>query len=171
MGMDYFNPRSRKGNDRKAALQRPPERYISIHVPARGTTVFRLAERIGFAYFNPRSRKGNDFFGLLVAVWYLLFQSTFPQGERLDLFKQLLPVIIFQSTFPQGERPYSGDKRYWYFAFQSTFPQGERRIAADVPVPGVEFQSTFPQGERQICAARVPALVIISIHVPARGTT
>ena len=33
-----------------------------------------------------------------------VFQSTFPQGERLHLDFVLFRLIKFQSTFPQGER-------------------------------------------------------------------
>ena len=54
-----FNPRSRTGNDYNRS--RDERRYgVSIHVPARGTTVQSLA----FFCYNKR------------------FQSTFPHGER-----------------------------------------------------------------------------------------
>ena len=55
--------------------------------------------------------------------------------------------------------------------FQSTFPRGERRYLRTYYDSAREFQSTFPRGERQ----HVPQLflqpMIISIHVPAWGTT
>ena len=55
----HFNPRSRVGND--GYLARVWEYcYISIHVPAWGTTSSASSECITFLYFNPRSRVGND---------------------------------------------------------------------------------------------------------------
>ena len=57
----YFNPRSREGND---SCRRCRARYlhtISIHVPARGTTLLSPPARPVIDYFNPRSREGNDF--------------------------------------------------------------------------------------------------------------
>ena len=54
-----FNPRSRKGNDETFSASRLPRCRVSIHVPARGTTAF---------YSGARKS--------------IVFQSTFPQGER-----------------------------------------------------------------------------------------
>ena len=54
-----FNPRSREGNDM----------YSPQYIP--------------FGYgFNPRSREGNDDYFIRFERHYLLFQSTFPRGER-----------------------------------------------------------------------------------------
>ena len=53
-----FNPRSREGNDAMFFFVRHPV-DVSIHVPARGTTCFLYS-----LHFS------------------LLFQSTFPRGER-----------------------------------------------------------------------------------------
>ena len=55
-----FNPRSRKGNDRLTE-NRSFQMDISIHVPARGTTLVSIPIAEPIAYFNPRSRKGNDY--------------------------------------------------------------------------------------------------------------
>ena len=54
---------------------------ISIHVPSWGTTML--------------------LFGMLIL---LLFQSTFPRGERLHSRMYMSDGLIFQSTFPRGER-------------------------------------------------------------------
>ena len=56
----YFNPRSRVGND-----------YIVCDISCY------------IANFNPRSRVGNDESGNRLLFCLLLFQSTFPRGERL----------------------------------------------------------------------------------------
>ena len=55
-----FNPRSRKGNDRIRRIWVFLGRRVSIHVPARGTTVQRRRQQEWRKCFNPRSRKGND---------------------------------------------------------------------------------------------------------------
>ena len=144
-----FNPRSRVGND-SCQGGRNMKLYISIHVPAWGTTetfhsvIFAIrisihvpawgttrcreqnsAHRIDF---NPRSRVGNDS----------------PARTELEEAK------TFQSTFPRGERPQQ--------AQSDTFFQ---------PV----FQSTFPRGERRYTCISHVATGHISIHVPAWGTT
>ena len=54
---------------------------VSIHVPARGTTVI---------FINQIRDK--------------MFQSTFPHGERQIKLSSIKNEIKFQSTFPHGER-------------------------------------------------------------------
>ena len=55
--------------------------------------------------------------------------------------------------------------------FQSTFPRGERRYTATNGTFSPEFQSTVPRGERRHCFQTLCVSLIVSIHVPARGTT
>ena len=101
--------------------------FISIHVPAWGTTVFcsRMAQKEH--YFNPRSRMGNDRkpksqqkplteISIHVPAW-----GTTPQS-----FRHFSRKSIFQSTFPHGERPDRTKARCITMRFQSTFPHGER---------------------------------------------
>ena len=76
---------------------------ISIHVPARGTTI----------------RKGQ-------VLQLSVFQSTFPRGERLGNWLSLFPEFKFQSTFPRGERLNTAFLQIDTTIFQSTFPRGER---------------------------------------------
>ena len=78
-----FNPRSRVGNDLSEIVIRSYSGFISIHVPAWGTTVKRSLDEIIDT----------------------LFQSTFPRGERLIGADGTLEDRQFQSTFPRGERP------------------------------------------------------------------
>ncbi len=123
-----------------------------------------------------------------------LFQSTLPQGERLDIFENFCATTtLFQSTLPQGERrtPEKEDLVQMYISihapargatlspvlvrakdiFQSTLPQGERREFLEVPEGGELFQSTLPQGERPRINHSNLCYMIISIHAPARGAT
>ena len=140
-------------------------RKVSIHVPARGTTVCRPCNK-------RRSR----------------FQSTFPQGER----PQRTPLSGVKGFNPRSRKGNDVTLMQWlqhgvsihvpargtthlsnavvHQRFQSTFPQGERRFLEDENIP-VRFQSTFPQGERRRESPDSGKPIMVSIHVPARGTT
>ena len=89
LSIAYFNPRSLVGNDvtTSTALQIT---HISIHVPSWGTTQPAGASMYSDMDFNPRSLVGND-------CWYapnwppmFEFQSTFPRGERRQIFTNIL---------------------------------------------------------------------------------
>ena len=56
-------------------------------------------------------------------------------------------------------------------SFQSTFPRGERRSTRFGVLGNILFQSTFPRGERRLSPGNTNLLILISIHVPAWGTT
>ena len=78
----------------------------------------------------------------------------------------------FQSTSPQGERQTpAAISGAIVDVFQSTSPQGERRDRVVMLRVSRGFQSTSPQGERPMLDADADFLEMISIHVPARGTT
>ena len=85
-----FNPRSRVGNDRSDHVYGLRPYDISIHVPAWGTTE---AVTVGYGQnlnFNPRSRVGNDVRPMLSLTLLKEFQSTFPRGERPQIFTNIL---------------------------------------------------------------------------------
>ena len=79
--------------------------------------------------------------------------------------------MIFQSTFPRGERRWDSNLYQVKDRFQSTFPRGERHGVVGRDKTSDRFQSTFPRGERlkerEVNIDDLP----ISIHVPTRGTT
>ena len=78
-----------------------------------------------------------------------MFQSTFPQGERRSTCWTVISVSsLFQSTFPQGERPTSRVS----CAFLSRFNPRSRK--------GNDDNADISRRDR-----------VVSIHVPARGTT
>ena len=150
-----------------------PQRGVSIHVPARGTTQSSSCGQGDTSGFNPRSRKGNDHINQPCSVNDFVFQSTFPQGERLipgNLLSKDQRVSIHVPA--RGTTLHGCDTCYIYVEFQSTFPQGERRLCCPSPLAIVVcfnprsrkgndrnqsfqtlayilFQSTFPQGERR----------------------
>ena len=57
------------------------------------------------------------------------------------------------------------------WVFQSTFPRGERLTWMSQNKLLSLFQSTFPRGERHKSVFLIKFCVVISIHVPAWGTT
>src|SRR5208337_5239755 len=76
---------------------------ISIHVPARGTTYS------WFAYnyetdFNPRARTGHDDAAMEAIEQLNKFQSTCPHGARPQRKDTRDSSRIFQSTCPHGAR-------------------------------------------------------------------
>ena len=123
-----------------------------------------------------------------------MFQSTFPQGERrqgkgkegsTDDVSIHVPARGTTSTgrgnryrpdrFNPRSRKGNDFVKYDFFVssfqFQSTFPQGERLLRDRARKRKYQFQSTFPQGERHPLDVVTDTDLIVSIHVPARGTT
>ena len=122
---DDFNPRSRVGNDEEGKKERKEEYNISIHVPAWGTTICIVI---------------------------------------------IADSIVFQSTFPRGERRYAGIYRKIHEPFQSTFPRGERPGRGNQKITKQHFnpRSRVGNDDRRF---RKGYMASISIHVPAWGTT
>ena len=166
-----FNPRSRVGNDAFAGAVKIGSDFISIHVPAWGTTPSSMMTGIFTAHFNPRSRVGNDWqhyqysesaqnFNPRSRVGNDTSSHVFPPplscisihvpawgttAMRISIF----PFWRFQSTFPRGERPYLERSRTrWMANFNP-----RSRVGNDTNRGG-------RRADRQI-----------SIHVPAWGTT
>ena len=121
---------------------------ISIHVPSWGTTIFTRRQ--------PPC---------------ILFQSTFPRGERRAEIKAFKSLQEFQSTFPRGERQMQGSdgadcKDFNPRSLVGNDSDADCRqlllyISIHVPSWGTTnhsreggwntgFQSTFPRGERRV---------------------
>ena len=120
---------------------------ISIHVPTWGTTL-----------------------SISTNLFALIFQSTFPRGERPGITMTFTRALPFQSTFPRGERR----GPYLIFLspcrFQSTFPRGERHLCWLVAVKHIHFNPRSLVGNDYIPVGTY-TIVEISIHVPSWGTT
>ena len=99
------------------------------------------------------------------------FQSTFPRGERLCHQCSIIPALQFQSTFPRGERPSSWRKWTRNTGFQSTFPRGERLIIRLIVNQKMYFNPRSRVGNDGFSFFIFISSDIISIHVPAWGTT
>ena len=78
----------------------------------------------------------------------------------------------FQSTFPQGERLWGNHPdRNINRCFNPRSRKGNDDRAKAKKAAQPMFQSTFPQGERHPLDVVTDTDLIVSIHVPARGTT
>ena len=101
----HFNPRSRVGNDG-----------------------WSYSDRICDRDFNPRFLVGNDNTPSLMIAEAMVFQSTFPRGER-QLPSGSPPVLSYISIHvPSWGTTVTGHTCRCTMRFQSTFPRGERHI-------------------------------------------
>ena len=166
-----FNPRSRVGNDELNRIESATlqifqstfprgERhnriknnltylYISIHVPAWGTTLSGQGLVTYITHFNPRSRVGNDImdrinsFGNYISIHVPAWGTT----RYLKLIRRNVPISIHVPAW--GTTAWAVRKRGKNEIFQSTFPRGERQCSVYKGFKVLSFQSTFPRGERQ----------------------
>ena len=121
--------------------------------------------------FNPRSHEGNDNSFIVLLSCFYIFQSTFPRGERLIQMSANLSSVVFQSTFPRGERQNSLSEYKDKNGFQSTFPRGERRVSIFTPRRRPNNFNPRSHEGNDVNLLIVTPLLLISIHVPTRGTT
>ena len=145
-GMDYFNPRSRKGFDEvpivtvsqldisiheaakaSTASSRIPviTMHISIHEAAKASTD-KNAYNYLYHNFNPRSRKGFDILEIPTTLMDLDFN---PRSRKdFDHLHIQSENLLFQSTKPQRLRRLTKMDGELIRGFQSTKPQRLRPI-------------------------------------------
>ena len=186
-----FNPRSRVGNDLISSTV-GKYNFISIHVPAWGTTLFVVpsASVLIISIHVPAWGTTQEWDPGLNRP--LLFQSTFPRGERQGDFEWRAHIQDFNPRSRVGNDLSIPQVSIYNIQFQSTFPRGERRYFKIRELRKRQFQSTFPRGERR-CKNWIYSVTEnfnprsrvgndkrrslrrlgwkISIHVPAWGTT
>ena len=136
------------GNDHSIRCWRPPF-LISIHVPAWGTTsrIQRNSALVKISIHVPAWGTTENDLRFLDAVLNFNPRSRVGNDRNGHLLMQC--SLTFQSTFPRGERPFCN------IGYKSA----------------PEFQSTFPRGERPARILYCWQTCMISIHVPAWGTT
>ena len=120
--------------------------------------------------FNPRSRVGND-----VATFLPLYliQISIHVPAWGTTMEELLHTRHFHISIhvPAWGTTQFAEQNINHFQFQSTFPRGERHFIHRKCLRNGKFQSTFPRGERHCSATTDNEGDVISIHVPAWGTT
>ena len=101
----------------------------------------------------------------------MLFQSTFPRGERRSLLRDPLDSMHFNPRSHVGnERPLSLSCVTSTSLFQSTFPRGERPVCHYRLYLCCNFNPRSHVGN-DWTGADLYRYIIISIHVPTWGTT
>ena len=106
--------------------------YLIFLSPCRFQSTFPRGERhlcwlvaVKHIHFNPRSLVGNDY--IPVGTYTIVEISIHVPSWGTTIFtRRQPPCILFQSTFPRGERRKSEHKEEPEWQFQSTFPRGER---------------------------------------------
>ena len=81
--------------------------FVSIHVPARGTTRRSLVRSLARQCFNPRSREGNDHSRDGKDHYRCSFNPRSREGNDGIFTAAYYTDPRFQSTFPRGERQQS----------------------------------------------------------------
>ena len=108
--------------------------YLIFLSPCRFQSTFPRGERhlcwlvaVKHIHFNPRSLVGNDY--IPVGTYTIVEISIHVPSWGTTIFtRRQPPCILFQSTFPRGERPSVSNIYPPNSEFQSTFPRGERRL-------------------------------------------
>ena len=98
--------------------------------------------------FNPRSREENDYWCGNYIHEDALFQSTFPRGERRCLRFYHIPVLDFNPRSREG----------------NDYP-------CCIPFPHLRNFNPRSREGNDVFSSYSRQMVVISIHVPARGTT
>ena len=143
---------------------------VSIHVPARGTTLFFQPSCFLLSFQSTFPRGERQRCTIIISLFISLFQSTFPRGERPGYLFIISPLYMFQSTFPRGERQFSYMGMFISQLFQSTFPRGERQCP-DFPLRSNKGFNPRSREGNDFIVERYSCYFHVSIHVPARGTT
>ena len=146
----------------------------SLYIEQRSTTLQHDCSAISLAQFGVTGKDigycvGNDLISIDTGD-FVLFQSTFPRGERPSSSTRIPFLSQFQSTFPRGERRL--ECRVWksiiYFNPRS-------RVGNDVDMHGTYFRWMIsihvPAWGTTVRLYSVSNVSRISIHVPAWGTT
>ena len=136
-------------------------------MPTRGTTRPKY-DRDNKINFNPRAHEGHD---LRLWICILISRDFNPRAHEGHDLSDVFVIFFrqFQSTCPRGARPPRGichppDCNFNPRAHEGHDPK--YNSAASL----FSFQSTCPRGARH---PKLPCSrsLIISIHVPTRGTT
>ena len=143
---------------------------VSIHVPARGTTRLEPAAGEKRLSFNPRSRKGNDEVRLRSFSVHSVSIHVPARGTTCDICLVLQLVGVSIHVPARGTTAKRGLIKWHIIKFQSTFPQGERHGISTIISTLTGFNPRSRKGN-DIFFPTDSQSVFVSIHVPARGTT
>ena len=144
--------------------------YVSIHVPARGTTGGSGVLPFLRSGFNPRSREGNDPSPPMRLPTPASFNPRSREGNDASCCTKTPDVTCFNPRSREGNDMFSLGNSGGEGVSIHVPARGTTGKAADWG-EGWKFQSTFPRGERLWLPRLHQLRQTVSIHVPARGTT
>ena len=145
---------------------------VSIHVPARGTTCRTACSLRTTSCFNPRSREGNDVEQLALNLPKFMVSIHVPaRGTTLLADCNRAVFKRFNPRSREGNDGLIIPILPTYAGFNPRSREGNDLDLEDAIEKVVKFQSTFPRGERLMFFLHFFLGLLVSIHVPARGTT
>ncbi len=146
-----FNPRARVGHDNSALYHRIKAGWVSIHVPAWGTTFMFSPCLICLICFNPRARVGHDKAVASMSASIFLFQSTCPRGARHNPMRDRaflrhvsIHVPAWGTTRASAPSPRPRSVSIHVPAWGTTPHRDTRKLNC------LWFQSTCPRGARPL---------------------
>ena len=144
--------------------------------PCRFQSTFPRGERhlcwlvaVKHIHFNPRSLVGNDY--IPVGTYTIVEISIHVPSWGTTIFtRRQPPCILFQSTFPRGER-----RRRWICSTEEgnfnprSLVGNDRRLRQDIRLLGISIH--VPSWGTTCLHLKFFHCLTISIHVPSWGTT
>ena len=143
----YFNPRSHEGSD--------------------SDLVMNIYNR---NHFNPRSHEGSDASASSPLLWYNIFQSTLPRGERRISYALHMAIINFNPRSHEGSDQTTTAQSSRIHHFNPRSHEGSDANAAKLGRYLMISIHAPTRGATQ-CVCVVPIIPDISIHAPTRGAT
>ena len=167
---------------------------VSIHAPTRGATICLAKETCHSCVSIHAPTRGATNHQYIYLIFFDLFQSTLPRGERPTASQMFHVPVEFQSTLLRGERPYDVflSSQPYLVSIHAPTRGATIRVSSiptriesfnprshagsDAAKPTIycstgEFQSTLPRGERHSSALPSSRTSTVSIHAPTRGAT
>ena len=145
---------------------------VSIHVPARGTTLFGIKHScIAIVSIHVPARGTTDLEGA-IAAHKPGFQSTFPQGERRAQYQiQDMPELVSIHVPARGTTVSGTGIRRIASGFNPRSRKGNDRVENIRRHTNTGFNPRSRKGNDISSPSNSSGSSSVSIHVPARGTT
>ncbi len=145
--------------------------YISIHVPARGTTEPETLPVPAEVYFNPRPREGDDLTRLSYRLSLLISIHVPARGTTIDVFNADYFYMISIHVPARGTTRCLSTRKVMRGDFNPRPREGDDLKMSRARRFTTYFNPRPREGDDSMCTALTLSIFWISIHVPARGTT
>ena len=189
---ERFNPRSHEGNDKCKRIS-CSQRYCFNPRSHEGNDEILSSVRASSECFNPRSHEGNDTFNAgtytpgsvsihvptrgttsldFVRSFSVVFQSTFPRGERRAEHANTFFEMTVSIHVPTRGTTMGWCKDIWKAIVSIHVPtRGTTPRNPTYDNPDRSFNPRSHEGNDAYEMNTVCVRIYVSIHVPTRGTT